>query len=93
MILTDSERSELQQQVNARNVRADVVRRARLILLLADKHTWEEIRAKLDCSNGFIALWHKRFSAERLAGLYSRHAGRSAFKVTDRLEARVLART
>lgn len=93
MILTESERMELQQQVAARNVRADVARRARLILLLSDGHTWADIQGKLDCSNGFIDLWSKRFATERLAGLYSRHAGRERFKVTDKIEARVLART
>lgn len=93
MILTKSERMELQQQVNARNGRADIARRARLILLLADEHTWADIRAKLDCSDSFIDLWSKRFASERLAGLFSRHAGRERYKVTDRIEARVLART
>lgn len=93
MILTESEHMELQQQANARNVRADVARRARLILLLSEGCTWAEVQVKLDCSIGFIDLWFKRFSAERLAGLFSRHSGRERFKVTDQLEARVLART
>ncbi|MCW8183061.1 helix-turn-helix domain-containing protein, partial [Verminephrobacter eiseniae] len=55
--------------------------------------TWSAIRAKLDCNDSYIALWSKRFAADRLAGLFSRHAGRQRYKVTDRLEARVLART
>jgi transposase len=93
MILTKSERMELQQQTATRNGRADAARRARLILLLADGLTWAEIRAKLDCSDSFIDRWSKRFSAERLAGLFARHAGRERYKVTDRIEARVLART
>lgn len=36
MILTNSERMELQRRTNARNARADSARHARLILLLAD---------------------------------------------------------
>ena len=91
MILTESARVELQQQASARNVRADIARRARLILLLSDGHTWADIQGKLDCSNGFIDLWSKRFAAERLAGLFSRHAGRERFKVTDQIEAHMLA--
>lgn len=71
MILTKSERMELQQQTATRNGRADAARRARLILLLADGLTWAEIRAKLDCSDSFIDRWSKRFSAERLAGLFA----------------------
>lgn len=93
MKLTKSERIELHQQASARNGRADAARRARLILLLADGLTWADIRSKLDCSDSYIDRWSKRFAAERLAGLFARHAGRARYKVTDRLEARVLART
>src|SRR5260370_29056220 len=93
MILTDSERMELETQAKARTVRADSSCRARLILLLAEGRTWAEIRAKLDCSDSYIDRWSKRFSTDRLAGLFARHAGRERYKVTDRLEARVLART
>lgn len=60
MILTKSERMELQQQVSTRNGRADSVRRARVILLLADGHTWSEVRTKLDCSDSYIDRWSKR---------------------------------
>ena len=93
MKLTKSERVELQRQASARNRRADSARRARLILLLAQGFTWAEIRAKLDCSDSYIDRWSKRFGADRLSGLFSRHAGRERYKVTDRIEARVLAWT
>src|SRR5262252_3732659 len=93
MKLSKSERMELQRQANSGNGRADAARRARLILLLADGLTWAEIRAKLDCSDSYINRWSKRFEAERLAGLFARHAGRARYKVDDRLEARVLAWT
>src|SRR6218665_2937679 len=93
MNLNEAKMVELRQQANGRAVRADLARRARLILLLAEGLTWSAIRAKLDCNDRYIALWSKRFAADRLAGLFSRHAGRQRYKVTDRLEARVLART
>lgn len=93
MKLTKRERMELQQQAAARNARADSARHARLILLLADGLTWAEIRAKLDCSDSYIDRWSKRFESDRLAGLFARHPGRERYKVTDRIEARVLART
>src|SRR5258706_3251075 len=93
MTLTDSERLELETRAKARTVRADSARRARLILLLAEGRTWAEIRAKIDCSDSYIDRWSKRFIADRLAGLFARHPGRQRYKVTDRLEARVLART
>jgi transposase len=93
MELTENERSELLRQTNARTSRAEMAQRARLILLLAEGLTWAEIRAKLDCGDSYINRWIKRFETDRLAGLFSRHAGRERYKVTDRIEARVLART
>ena len=93
MKLTETEMIELQRRASGRAVRAESARHARLILLLAEGLTWAQIRAKLDCSDSYIDRWSKRFAADRLAGLFSRHAGRERYKVTDRLEARVLART
>ena len=48
MILTKSERMELQRQARASSGRADSARHARLILLLAEGRTWAEVRANLD---------------------------------------------
>jgi transposase len=93
MKLTKSERMELHRQAGTRNGRADSARHARLILLLAEGLTWGEIRGKLDCSDSYIDRWSKRFTADRLAGLFARYAGRVRYKVTDRMEARVLAWT
>ena len=93
MELTENERMELQRQASARNGRADSARRARLMLLLNEGWTWAEIRSKLDCNDTFISRWSKRFEAERLAGLFARHTGRQRYKLSERLEARVLAWT
>ena len=93
MILTKSEHMELQRQARVRTGRADSARHARLILLLAEGLTWVEIRAKLDCSDSYINRWSQRFATDRLAGLFARYAGRARYKVTDRIEARVLAWT
>src|ERR1700675_4239921 len=93
MKLTETEIIELQRRASGRAVRADSARHARLILLLAEGLTWAEIRAKLDCADSYISRWSKRFEIDRLAGLFARHAGRERYKVTDRVEARVLAWT
>lgn len=93
MMLTDSERNELERRVSGRRVRADDARRARCILLLAEGMTWAEIRTRLGCNDGFISRWSGRFAKERLAGLYSRHPGRKAKRQTAALEARILALT
>jgi len=88
--LTKMERVALSKQATSRTSRAADARRARLILLLAEGHTWNEICDRLPCSRGFIDSWSKRFAAERVAGLYSRHRGQNASVLTPRLEARIL---
>lgn len=88
--LSKSERMELGKRASSRTGRAEDARRSRLILLLAEGHTWDEICVRLPCSRGFIDSWSKRFSAERIAGLYSRHRGQSASVLTPKLEARIL---
>src|SRR6201997_677383 len=88
--LTDVERVELNRRAMSRAGRADDARRARLILLLDAGEPWAAIREKLDCNDAFIDRWSKRYLAERLAGLFSRHAGQEASRLTPQLEARIL---
>jgi len=88
--LSDVERTELSRRAMSRAGRADDARRARLILLLDAGETWAAIREKLDCNDAFIDRWSKRYLAERLAGLFSRHAGQEASRLTPQLEARIL---
>lgn len=88
--LSKSERMELGKRASSRTGRAEDARRSRLILLLAEGHTWDEICVRLPCSRGFIDSWSKRFAEERIAGLYSRHRGQSASVLTPKLEARIL---
>src|SRR3974377_435763 len=88
--LTQSERMGLSQRATSRSGRADDGRRARLILLLEAGHSWAQIRDKLECNDAFVARWSKGFGWERLAGLFSRHAGRRPSKLTPALEARIL---
>ena len=91
--LTKLERMELERRAASRTGRAEDARRARLILLLAEGHTWDEVSERVGCSRGFVASWSKRFAAERIAGLYSRHLGQAATVLTPQLEARILEAT
>src|SRR5919197_4205026 len=88
--LKQGERRELDRWVRGQSRDASQVRRARLSLLLADGERYGLIRDKLDCDTNFIARWKSRFIAERLAGLYSRHAGRAPGQGSERQEARIL---
>jgi transposase len=91
--LTSTERDELTRRVRSRVERAGEVKVARLLLLLADGRTYDEVRFILACSPGFIRDWKARFLQGRLAGLHSNHRGRIAKVLTPRLEARILAWT
>jgi transposase len=76
--------------VRSRTLPAEDVRRARLILLLAQGKSYLTIRQLLGCNPNYISRWKGRFEAERLAGLYSRHSGRAVEKRTPALEAKIL---
>src|ERR1022692_1813619 len=88
--LSKAERMELSQRASSQAGRADDARRARLILLLEDGETWAQIRERLSCNDAFIDRWSKRFADERLAGLFSRHAGQEPSTLSPELEARIL---
>jgi transposase len=91
--LTVAERLELTRRARSRTGRAEDSRRARLILLLQEGHTWDEAAEQLACSRGFVASWTWRFREQRMAGLYSRHRGQSATVLTPKLETRILEAT
>lgn len=91
--LTDAESTELSRRAASRTGRAEDARRARVILLLGEGLTWDEVMERLDCSRGFVAIWSQRFREERLAGLFSRHRGQKADVLTPKLEARILDAT
>ena len=63
------------------------------MLLLASGRSYRDICHEIDCSSAYIARWKARFQRDRLAGLDSRYAGRSAWVITADMEARVLALT
>lgn len=90
LALTSAERTELTQRARSRAGRAHDARVARMLLLLSDGRTYREIAELLDCSEPFISKWKRRFETDRLAGLYTRHAGREATALTPKMEARIL---
>src|SRR5262245_1885069 len=91
--LTAPEREELTARLRSRMLPAEDVRRARLILMLADEESFTAIQGALGCNRSYITRWKQRFESGGLSGLYSRHRGRVAGKDVERLEAKILART
>lgn len=90
LILTDSERMELQRRMRSRRVRAEDSKRARVILELAEGRGLRETAAYLACSTSYVQRWAGRFRSERLSGLIARHQGRAPAKEAPKLEARIL---
>jgi hypothetical protein len=80
--LTTFEREELESRCRSRRLRAEDARRARLVLMLAKGESYAAVQAALGCDPGYVSRWKKRFEAERLAGLYSRHQGSKARVLT-----------
>ena len=90
IILSPPERRTLKRLSRSRRVRAEEVRRATIILGLARGDTPLVVSRRERCSVNTVKLWRGRFQAERIAGLWSRHAGRKTHAGTGKLEARIL---
>jgi transposase len=91
--LTTLEREMLERMARARKDRADLAARAQAILWLADGASYATLTARLGWSSRTTATWKRRFLADRLDGLRSRHRGSKPRVLTPRLEARILSRT
>ncbi|MGH7877853.1 MAG: IS630 family transposase [Candidatus Dormibacteraceae bacterium] len=93
IVLTEEERDELERRSRSRNLPVSDVRRARVLLLLADRVPQSAIREQVPCSRVFVRIWQERFRKERLEGLYPRHEGSRRSASSLRLEGRILKAT
>src|SRR5262245_60747036 len=93
LTLSTEERTELERRATGRTIRAEDAKRAKVILMLADGTSYSTIEATLWCYRNFINRWRRRFVAQRLDGLRSRHQGQKPTVLTPAVEARILAMT
>lgn len=91
--LTTDERDALEALARSNRGRADLARRARIMLLLANGESYSTICERVDCAIQTIATWKPRYEAEGIAGLRGRHRGSKARVLTPHLEARILSWT
>jgi transposase len=78
VVLAPPERKELERRARSRSLAVELVRRAKVILMLAAGRSYSEISERLGCTDRYISLWKERFKQERLIGLDSRYRGATA---------------
>jgi len=91
--LTPTQRGELQAHLRRRNLPASVAIRMRIVLLLEEGASYDDIKEKLDTTAPTISLWKRRYIAEGLVGLATFHPGQAPQKLTPQLRAKILAKT
>jgi len=93
IILTDSERSELEKRVRRRQIaRADALR-AEIVLLAADGMNNCAIADELGISRLTAGLWRKRFANKRFDGLDDEPRCGAPRKIADEKIAEVVTKT
>lgn len=67
--------------------------RMRIVLMLDEGASYQDIQDKLDTTAPTISLWKKRYRQDGIIGLATFHPGQPAKKLTTQLRARILAKT
>lgn len=70
VVLSDTERAELERITRSLSLPAGLVRRAEIVLRSADGATHRAIAAAVGVSLPLVSHWRQRFRDHRLAGLY-----------------------
>jgi transposase len=91
--LTPTQRGELDTYLRRRNLPAGVAQRMRIVLLLDEGHTYQDITEKLGTPGSTISRWKQRYQQDGVLGLATIHPGQPPQKLTPQFRARVLERT
>lgn len=93
IILSATQRGELQAHLRRRNLPFSVAVRMRIVLMLDEGASYSDIKEKLDTTAPTISLWKRRYREEGLVGLATFHPGQPPQKLTPQLRAKILAKT
>ncbi len=93
IILSDAERVELEARVRRRKSSHGAARRARIVLLAADRLSNTAIAEKLDISRLTVGTWRRRFADKRLDGLDDEPRPGAPRKIGDDKITEVVTRT
>jgi transposase len=91
--MSEQEREELTRWAQSRTLPAGDVFHARLVLALANGHSYSRIERDLGTSRPTIARWKARFEEFGLPGLDPQHKGSKPRTATPATQARVLRKT
>jgi transposase len=91
--LNQTQRGELTKIAQSRSLPAGYVFRAKLILLLAEGLSFNQIKQRLQTTAPTISRWKQRFLAHGVDGLDTHHPGQRPTVLTAALRARILAAT
>jgi transposase len=91
LMLTATDREDLERLVRATTTPAGIARRARCVLLLADGFSYSAVCAALDVTDRFVARWKRRFGEGGVLALADEaRAGRQDHRLSPATEARIL---
>src|SRR5947199_5021716 len=93
LVLSPSERTDLETMAHSRTLHAALVQRAQLILALADGTAYAALRTRFAVSDPTIARWRQRFVTQRVAGLRDRPRDGRRDRLAPAVEAKILALT
>src|SRR5437867_197294 len=91
--VSSADKCELQTKLRCRSLPAEDVRRADIILRLAEGQAQRAVARQMRCSINTVRLWRERFEVEGWSRLYGRHQGRQVEADSPALEAKILDHT
>ena len=93
LVLSDDERSMLQNWARRRSTAQGLAKRARIVLACADGLSNTAVAARLDTDRGTVCRWRTRFLADRLDGLSDEPRPGVPRTITDAQVEEVVVRT
>lgn len=93
ILLSNSERIELERLAKRRSVTRELSIRARIVLAVADGLSQKNTAEIIGTNSATVSRWLRRFKAERVSGLYDRPRSGAPRQLTDQEIAEVVRLT
>jgi putative transposase len=93
LVLTQSEREQLQSMARSRSIPAALVARARIVLACAAGEPNSLVAERMDLANATVGKWRNRFVERRLSGLYDELRPGKPRTIDDERVAQLIRRT